>query len=690
MAETLGQAVLALSTDSGEYKTGMVDAKERARDLDKQFDDTGEESKSLGRKLSDLGDRAGRVAQKFQGLGRGIQRVGEVMLATAVGALKLGADFDAELAKIQGLVGVTADELAELREGVLALGPATGKGPQELAEGLFFVTSAGFEGAEALDVLEAAAQASAAGLGETATVADAVTSALNAYADAGLTAGDATGILVATVREGKAEADSIAGALGAVLPIASELGVEFDEVGASIAAMTRLGLNANEASTALRGVLKALLDPASQSRDALAEFGLSAEGLKRQLREEGLLSVLDTLKTTFGDNQEAMAAVFPDIEGLTGVLNLVGANAEETREIFASLANATEDDLAAAFAVAHDTTQNKFDRSLASLSASLIKVSDALLPIVIPALDFLAEQLARLPTIIEQLTFLIENFSTTLSVLGDMILGNLSAMVENAVALVTDMVDRIWAELVGRLQSIATSVGETVDEVTGFFEDMWTEVVGQSFVPDMIDAIAAHFARLPDVMVRPAEEATSDVKQEFESVQSAVSDGLGNMIDDLGQGELSWRSFGATVIDVLRQILEAKIAAAAQDSGGGGGFDFADILSFAGTIFASGATGGGGGGRALGGGVNAFETVLVGERGPELFRPNMSGTVIPNHALSDMGGGLSLNFDIDATGAERGVEARIRQAVDEAVHKTLAVIESSSGRGGRFARLSRV
>lgn len=43
-----------------------------------------------------------------------------------------------------------------------------------------------------------------------------------------------------------------------------------------------------------------------------------------------------------------------------------------------------------------------------------------------------------------------------------------------------------------------------------------------------------------------------------------------------------------------------------------------------------------GGGRAIGGPVSAGRTYLVGERGPELFTPNSSGTIIPNHAL---GGG---------------------------------------------------
>jgi hypothetical protein len=43
-----------------------------------------------------------------------------------------------------------------------------------------------------------------------------------------------------------------------------------------------------------------------------------------------------------------------------------------------------------------------------------------------------------------------------------------------------------------------------------------------------------------------------------------------------------------------------------------------------------------GGKRALGGGVNDSQFYLVGEDGPELFAPGISGTVIPNHMLRGM------------------------------------------------------
>lgn len=48
--------------------------------------------------------------------------------------------------------------------------------------------------------------------------------------------------------------------------------------------------------------------------------------------------------------------------------------------------------------------------------------------------------------------------------------------------------------------------------------------------------------------------------------------------------------------------------------------------------------------RAAGGPVSAGRRYLIGERGPELFVPNSSGSIIPNHALGG-GGGITVNVN---------------------------------------------
>lgn len=64
-----------------------------------------------------------------------------------------------------------------------------------------------------------------------------------------------------------------------------------------------------------------------------------------------------------------------------------------------------------------------------------------------------------------------------------------------------------------------------------------------------------------------------------------------------------------------------------------------------------------GGGRAAGGPVTSGTTYLVGEKGPELFTPNSSGTIIPNNAMGGSGTtiNLTVNGAIDPEGTARTI-----------------------------------
>jgi len=91
--------------------------------------------------------------------GRGLKRLSGLMVGFAAGftiaaVVKEFSKFDTSLRKIVGLVGVAEKEVGGFRKELLKLGPAVGKGPAELAEALFFVTSAGLRGKKAMEVLE--------------------------------------------------------------------------------------------------------------------------------------------------------------------------------------------------------------------------------------------------------------------------------------------------------------------------------------------------------------------------------------------------------------------------------------------------------------------------------------------------------------------------------------------------------
>ena len=147
-----------------------------------------------------------------------------------------------------------------------------------------------------------------------------------------------------------------------------------------------------------------------------------------------------------------------------------------------------------------------------------------------------------------------------------------------------------------------------------------------------------------------AEETAAAFERMSQTIATDISDGIKGMIRGT-----------STLNDMMNNVLNKMIDAAfnmamfgnMQGSLGGGGL----LGSIFGGLFGGGlAPDAGdamdGGGflplRANGGPVKGGSGYLVGERGPELFTPSVSGTITPNHAL---GGSTNVVVNVDASGS---------------------------------------
>lgn len=148
-------------------------------------------------------------------------------------------------------------------------------------------------------------------------------------------------------------------------------------------------------------------------------------------------------------------------------------------------------------------------------------------------------------------------------------------------------------------------------------------------------------------------------KRGAENIQDQLGQGLYNTLD--GKFDDIGKSFGNMV---KRMVAEAAAAQLSRSlfgelvQGGSGSGLFGSALSSFGSLLGFGSSGysagqmagmdgliaGLSGARADGGPVGANGTYLVGERGPELFTPGASGTIIPNHELGGGGQGMTLHY----------------------------------------------
>ena len=344
---------------------------------------------SIGANLSGL-QRGLKIAQRsLRKFGGQAKRIGSNITSSvtlpfaAAGAagVKMATDLESSFSKIENLVGITGKALDDFKTSVKNVSSETGKSQQELSEALFTVSSAGLRGAEATEVLERSAKASAIGLGDTQQIAQALTGVMQAYGKSGMTAAQATDTLTAIVREGNLEAEALAPTLGRVVGIASQLGVSFEEVGANIATFTRLGVPAEEAVVGLRGIMASFLKPTADAKNALATLGMTAEDLRNQVSEEGLQATLANLMQSFEGNDEALTSVFGNVRALSAVLGTAGAQGETYAAVLDNISNSTGI-VDEGFENVSQTSGFKFQQTLNSLRNAGIELGNALLPLV--------------------------------------------------------------------------------------------------------------------------------------------------------------------------------------------------------------------------------------------------------------------------------------------------------------------
>jgi len=170
------------------------------------------------------------------------------------------------------------------------------------------------------------------------------------------------------------------------------------------------------------------------------------------------------------------------------------------------------------------------------------------------------------------------------------------------------------------------------------------------------------------------------IKDVFTKSMSSVGNEIARAV---AQGKLSLNSFK----DYINKILEDILAAIIQKQ-------FINPLvssstswltSFAGKLFGGPTSPGvppgvsGLPARAAGGPVASGVNYLVGEKGPEMFMPTRSGSIVPNDQLNMSGGGETVvNFNINAIDTQTGTQFLI-----ENKNKIIGMITQAQNQRGR-------
>ena len=263
-----------------------------------------------------------RASKRLKAFGAGVKRIGmsmvvlsAVMATPLVAGGQVFADFEQQLAKVSTMLDNPAEHMDTYKKAIRDMAMEFGESTEALTNGLYDILSASIPAEKALDVLTVAVRAAKAGMTDTATAADAITTILNSYGLAAEHAQNVSDLLFSIVKRGKTTFAELAPQIGLVASVASRAGVSLDEMGAALATMTRSGVRSERAVTALSAIVMSFLKPAKESVEAARALGF--EMSVATLQTEGLAKVFERISELPAD---AIAKLFPNVRAIRGVI----------------------------------------------------------------------------------------------------------------------------------------------------------------------------------------------------------------------------------------------------------------------------------------------------------------------------------------------------------------------------------
>ena len=326
--------------------------------------------------------RVAKFAAKMKAVGSTITTSFTLPFALIAGAgVKMAMDFEKSMTKIQTLVLGSASDMDSYAAAVKNISSVTSVSAVETADALYFLTSAGMRGVNALETLQTVNQGVAIGLGESTDLARVAAAAQNAYGAETITATEAIDKFGMAVRTGMFESSELAQSLGTQVGLAAELGISFDELLANISTYTKTTGDARSATVGFGGVMMAITKPTSQGAKALDDINMSYDSLRAMVGESGLSETLFHLKDAFAENGVEMTSLFGKSQAVKNIMGVLGEQGENYKLILDEMGESA-DFTSQAFDVLSQTPSFKIEQSINNIKLAFQEIGGIIMPVV--------------------------------------------------------------------------------------------------------------------------------------------------------------------------------------------------------------------------------------------------------------------------------------------------------------------
>ena len=288
--------------------------------------------------------------------------------------------FDKGMREIRTLLpDISNEAFGAMEKDLLSFSKEFGVLTDDAIPAAYAALSAGVSKDNLFEFMRVGQMAAKGGVTDLETAIDGITSVTNAYGTEIISATEASDLMFTAVKLGKTTMDEVSKSIFQMAPIASAVGVGFDQLTTSVAVLTSQGVPTATAAVQIKGALGELSRAGSKADVAFQD--LAGVGFQDFIKQGGTFGEAIQMMADGADaSGESLLSMFGSIEAAQAVLALTSDGGEAFNDVLGQMkgsAGATE----TAFDVMNTGLSASMDKIKANIQVLMIEIGAKLAPV---------------------------------------------------------------------------------------------------------------------------------------------------------------------------------------------------------------------------------------------------------------------------------------------------------------------
>lgn len=302
---------------------------------------TGETAKKLKLATNGVTKFSDSVAGKLASVTKTVAvGLGGAVAGLGAYSIKVGADFEASMSKVQAISGASGEALNSLTEKAKQLGSTTSLSASQVSEAMQYMAMAGWDTTAINNGIEGLVRLAEASGEELGSVSDIVTDAMTAFKLSSDQVGRFGDVLSATASNANTNVAMMGESFKECSALAGTMGYSIEDISLALGTMANAGIKGSTAGTALKNAISNMASPTKAMGTVMDRLGLSLTDSSGKMKD--FRTVMKELRTAFAgltkEEQASASATLFGKESMAGMLSIINASDAD----FNKLANAID------------------------------------------------------------------------------------------------------------------------------------------------------------------------------------------------------------------------------------------------------------------------------------------------------------------------------------------------------------